>query len=82
MRCLMAATKGGDFMQIDEAKWTEEEREALGHASDAGGQYAQSLGRTDFREWSPDEWQMMVNHIALAFTERLRELSTSEDVPF
>jgi hypothetical protein len=82
MRCLMAATQGGDMRQVDEANWTEEEREALGFASDKGGEYAASLGRTDFREWSPDEWQMMVNVITLAFTERLRELSTSEDVPF
>jgi hypothetical protein len=63
-------------------EWTEQEREALGHANEKGGEYAQSLGRTDFRQWSPDEWQMMVNVIALAFTDRLRELNSFDDVPF
>jgi hypothetical protein len=62
--------------------WTDEEREALGHANAIGGAYAESLGRTDFAQWSPDEWQMLVNKIALAFTNRLRELTTSDDVPF
>ena len=68
--------------QAPDKPWTDAEREALGHANDMGGRYAQSLGRTDFRQWSPDEWQMMVNVIALAFTDRLRELQSFDDVPF
>jgi hypothetical protein len=62
--------------------WTEEELEALGFASEMGGRYVEQVGRTDLREWSPDEWQMLTNLITLAFTERLRELTTSDDVPF
>lgn len=62
--------------------WTEQEREALGHANDMGGRYVESLGRTDLTQWSPDEWQMLTNVIALAFTDRLRDLTTSDDVPF
>lgn len=62
--------------------WTEQEREALGHANDMAGAYIESLGRFDLREWSPDEFQMLTNVTVLAFTDRLRELTTSDEVPF
>lgn len=65
-----------------EKDWTNEEREALGHAFDMAGAYAESTGRTDFAQWSPDEFQMLVNVSVLAFTDRLRDLTTSDDVPF
>lgn len=68
--------------QQPEKDWTREEREALGHAFEQAGAYAESLGRTDFTQWSPDEFQMLVNTSVLAFTNRLRELTTSDDVPF
>lgn len=65
-------------------EWTHHEREALGWASDKGGEFVEKLAgqRTDFATWSPDEWQLFVNTIALAFTDRLRELELSDDVPF
>jgi hypothetical protein len=63
-------------------RWTSEEREALGHANDMAGAYIESLGRFDVREWSPDEFQMLTNVTALAFTNRLRDLTTSDEVPF
>lgn len=65
-----------------ERDWTREEREALGHAMNEGGAFIEKIGRFDLREWSPDEFQLFVNEIALAFTDRLRELTTSDDVPF
>jgi hypothetical protein len=62
--------------------WTEQEREALGFANDMAGRYIETLGRFDLREWSPDEFQMLTNITTLAFTDRLRELTTSDEVPF
>lgn len=71
-----------DIKTAPEREWTKEEREALGHAFDNAGLFIEQLGRYDLREWSPDEFQLFVNTIALAFTDRLRELTTSDDVPF
>jgi hypothetical protein len=68
--------------QQPEKEWTSEEREALGHAFDMAGAYAESLGRTDFAQWSPDEFQMLVNVSVLAFADKMRELTSSDDVPF
>ena len=71
-----------DLKMKPDREWTEQEREALGHAMDQGGAFIEQIGRFDVREWSPDEFQLFVNTIALAFTDRLRELNTSDDVPF
>lgn len=69
---------------VPQKEWTPAEREALGHAFDMAGQFVENqLGcRTDFATWSPDEFQLFVNVICLAFTDRVRELTTSDEVPF
>ena len=38
----------------------EHEEAALRHAGAAGGEYVESLGRTDLAQWSEKEWAMLV----------------------
>jgi hypothetical protein len=53
---------------------TRHERAALDHAVAMAGEYIESRGRTDLMAWSPDEFMTLIEVIATAFTDRLREL--------
>ena len=57
----------------------EYEQAALQHAALVGGEYAESLGRTDLAQWSQQEWQTLIEVAVTAFIERLRQI---EPIPF
>lgn len=57
----------------------ENEQAALQHAALVGGEYVESLGRTDLALWSASEWQTLVDVAVTAFLERLRQI---EPIPF
>ena len=62
---------------------TRDERAAMTHAVAMAGEYIESLGRTDLISWSPDEFRTLIEVIATAFTDRLRELGDrAPNVPF
>ena len=62
---------------------TRYERAAMGHAVATGGEYIESLGRTDLMTWSPEEFAALIEVIVTAFTDHLRELGDDPaEVPY
>jgi Family of unknown function (DUF6511) len=60
-----------------------DERAAMEHAVAMAGEYVESLSRTDLMTWSPDEFMTLIEVIATAFTDRLRELAERPpEVPY
>lgn len=58
-----------------------EEQESMHHASAAAGEYLESLGRTDLAQFSLDEWMTLIEVIATAFDDAMRERGR-ERIPF
>jgi hypothetical protein len=62
---------------------TRDERAAMEHALAMAGEYIESVGRTDLMTWSSDEFMTLIEVIATAFTNRLRELADRPlEVPY
>ncbi len=70
---------------------TPNERAAIDHGGAMGGEYLDSLGKTDLAQLSVDEWQILIEVIVSGYCDHLRELagqdrnrldSMSERVPF
>ena len=57
------------------------EQNALIAASEKGGAYVESLGKTDLITWSPEEWATLVDVIVTAFQDFLRT-AYADDPPF
>ena len=51
----------------------EHEVAALRQASAVGGEYIESLGRTDLAQWSEQEWTTLIDVVVTAFQDDLRE---------
>ena len=47
------------------------EQEAMAHAGDMGGEYLESLNKTDLVTLSQDEWDTLVNVICTAYSDSL-----------
>lgn len=60
----------------------EHEEAALRHAGQLGGEYVESLGRTDLSHWSEKEWAMLIDVVVTAFQDKLREAYSQQPVPF
>ena len=59
----------------------EHEAAALRQASAVGGEYIESLGRSDLAQWSAQEWATLIDVVVTAFQDHLREAYT-EFPPF
>lgn len=60
----------------------EHEGAALRHAGQLGGEYVESLGKTDLSAWSEKEWAMLIDVVVTAFQDKLREAYAQMPVPF
>ena len=79
MRCLLNYPI---FLERDPMRLMKDEEKALLAASDAGGAYVKTLGKTDMALFSRSEWMLMMQAIVTAFTDKLQALRTQDDVPF
>ena len=70
---------------------TPNERDAIAHASTMGGEYLDSIARTDLASLTEAEWLTFVEAVVTGYCDRLRELAerdqelisrTVEQVPF
>lgn len=76
MRCLDIVTRLEGM--IDPKK---HEITALREASAAGGEYVESLGRTDLASFTEHEWSVLIEVVVTAFQDHLRT-AYAEDPPF
>lgn len=76
MRCLDIVTRLEGM--IDPKK---HEIAALCQASAAGGEYVESLGRTDLARFTEQEWMTLIDVAVTAFQDYLRT-AYAEDPPF
>lgn len=60
----------------------EHEEAALRHAGQTGGEYVESLAKTDLSAWSEKEWAMLIDVVVTAFQDNLREAYSQMPVPF
>ena len=60
----------------------EHEEAALRHAGQIGGEYVESVGRTDLSAWSEKEWATLIDVVVTAFQDKLREAYAQQPVPF
>lgn len=77
MRCLNITTRLEGMIDPNE-----HEEAALRHAGAAGGEYVESLGRTDLALWSEKEWALLVDVMVTAFQDHLRDAYQHQPVPF
>jgi hypothetical protein len=70
---------------------TPNERAAIRHAGEMGGEYLDSLGRTDLARLSEAEWLAFVEAVVTGYCDRLRDLAgrdrqtlarTTDEAPF
>jgi hypothetical protein len=70
---------------------TPNERAAVRHAGEMGGEYLESLGRTDLARLSEAEWLAFVEAVVTGYCDRLRDLAgrdrrtlsrTADEAPF
>ncbi len=54
---------------------TPNERAAIAHGGAMGGEYLESLGRTDLAGLSVAEWQIFVEVVVTGYCDRLRDLA-------
>ena len=54
---------------------------ALASASRMGGEYIDSIAKTDLASWSDHEWATLIEVVVTAFQDHLRE-AYSDDPPF
>ena len=58
----------------------ERESAALAAASQAGGEYVESIGKTELAAWSAQEWATLIDVIVTAFQNSVR--AAADDLPF
>lgn len=51
---------------------TPNEQRALGEAAGAAGRHIETVGKTDFMDWSPEEFEGLVEATVTAFVESLK----------
>lgn len=59
----------------------EYERRALEDGGNAGGEFLDSLGKTDLAELEPDEWATFLSRVLTGYADSMREI-VSREVPF
>jgi len=57
---------------------TPNERAALAHGGQMGGEYLDSLGRTDLATLTTDEWERFIEAVVTGFCDHLRELAARD----
>lgn len=60
---------------------TQHEIEAIQAAADYGGEYLDSLGKTDLAALNEDEWLTFVESVITGFTDKLQELESATAAP-
>ena len=58
----------GAMMPTD---WNKHQIEAMATASQAGGEYVESIGKTDLSMFTEHEWATLVRAIVIAFQDHL-----------
>lgn len=59
----------------------EYERRALEDGGNAGGEYLDSIGKTDLASLEPDEWSRFLSLVLVGYADGMREI-VSREVPF
>ena len=54
---------------------TPNERAAIAHGGAMGGEYLDSLGKTDLTQLSFEEWQTLIEVIVTGYCDHLRDLA-------
>jgi hypothetical protein len=54
---------------------------ALAAASGMGGEYVESIAKTDLAQWTEHEWMTLIDVVVTAFQDHLRQ-AYSDDPPF
>lgn len=57
------------------------EKNALADAGTQGGEYVESLGKTDLATWTPEEWTTFIDLVVTQFQDSLRT-AYADDPPF
>lgn len=57
------------------------ETQALATACQTGGEYVESLAKTDLASFTPAEWETLVDVVVTAFQDALRS-AYAQDPPF
>jgi hypothetical protein len=57
---------------------TPNERAAMAHGGAMGGEYLDSLGRTDLARLSVEEWHTFIEAIVTGYCDHLRELASHD----
>lgn len=57
------------------------ESSALEDGGNAGGEYLDSLGKTDLAELDPEEWRTFLGCVLKGYAESMREI-VSREVPY
>jgi hypothetical protein len=53
---------------------TDFEREAMEHAGNQGGEYLESIGKTDLAKLTADEWATFTNCVCSGYIDKLGEI--------
>jgi len=65
--CSLTCVERGQVVDPSEAEIT-----AMQAASDTGGQYLDSLGKTDLATLTPDEWMTFIESVCTGFVEAMQ----------
>lgn len=57
------------------------ERRALEDGGNAGGEYLDSLGRTDLAELEPEEWSRFLALVLTGYADSMRDI-VSKEIPY
>ena len=57
------------------------EEQALEDGGNAGGEYLDSLGRTDLADLAPEEWQHFLSLVLTGYADSMREI-VSREIPY
>jgi len=55
---------------------SETELEALREGGARAGAYADSIGKTDLAQMTPEEWDTFLGHILCGYAEKMQQLCT------
>ena len=61
---------------------TTDEIEAIKEASYDAGEYLETLGKTDARTMTPDEWMEFMECICVCYAETIKERLHADEIPF
>lgn len=62
---------------------TPNERAALGEATGAAGRHIEVVGKTDFMDWTPEEFEGLIEAAVTAFVEKLKGLVAKDrEIPY